>query len=194
MLMLQAMALNSYLINGDLPAARNRAETRNPLMNTYRCGDDKLLAVAGVNPDRYWADFAKVMGLDDIVEDPRFRDAKARTEHSKELIEMLDTIFLTRPRDEWVESMRQRRLNCQPVQDYTELPTDPQIVANDYITTVPHPTVGSLTEVGIPIALSETPGRVRGSAPGLGQHTDEILQEFGYSLEEVAGFRERGAV
>ena len=80
------------------------------------------------------------------------------------------------------------------MKDDAELHTDQQSVANEYITRVPHPTVGSLTEVGIPIALSETPGRVSGSDQGLGENTDEILQEFGYSLEEVAGFRERGAV
>ena len=77
-LMLQAMAINGYLINGALPAARVRERTPNPLMNTYRCADGKVLAIGGVGPDRYWPAFVEILGIEHLLDDERFRDAARR--------------------------------------------------------------------------------------------------------------------
>ena len=193
-LMLQAMAINGYLINGSLPAPKSRGRTPNPLMNSYRCADGKLLAIGGVNPDRYWPAFVEILGIEHLRDDERFRDAEARAANSAELIAMLDERFLSKPRDEWVEAMRQRNIICQPVLDYAEVAEDAQARANGYVTEVPHPDVGSLTEIGVPVHLPQTPGAPRRSAPKLGEHTDEVLSEAGYSAEEIGGLRERGAI
>ncbi len=193
-LMLQAMAINGYLINGSLPAPKSRGRTPNPLMNSYRCADGKLLAIGGVGPDRYWPAFVEILGIEHLRDDERFRDAEARAANSAELIAMLDERFLSKPRDEWVEAMRQRNIICQPVLDYAEVAEDAQARANGYVTEVPHPEVGSLTEIGVPVHLPQTPGAPRRSAPKLGEHTDEVLSEAGYSAEEIGGLRERGAI
>ena len=193
-LMLQAMAINGYLINGSLPAARVRERTPNPLMNTYRCADGKVLAIGGVGPDRYWPAFVEILGIEHLLDDERFRDASARAANSGELIAMFDEIFTTKTRDEWVEAMRRRGIICQPVLDYAEVAEDPQARANGYITEVPHPEAGSLTEIGVPVHLPETPGAPKRSAPKLGEHTGEVLAEAGYSAEVISGLRERGAI
>ena len=193
-LMLQAMAINGYLINGSLPAPKSRGRTPNPLMNSYRCADGKLLAIGGVGPDRYWPAFVEILGIEHLRDDERFRDAEARAANSAELIAMLDERFLSKPRDEWVEAMRQRNIICQPVLDYAEVAEDAQARANGYVTEVPHPDVGSLTEIGVPVHLPQTPGAPRRSAPKLGEHTDEVLAEAGYSAQEIGGLRERGAI
>ena len=193
-LMLQAMAINGYLINGSLPAPKSRGRTPNPLMNSYRCADGKLLAIGGVGPDRYWPAFVEILGIEHLRDDERFRDAEARAANSAELIAMLDERFLSKPRDEWVEAMRQRNIICQPVLDYAEVAEDAQARANGYVTEVPHPDVGSLTEIGVPVHLPQTPGAPRRSAPKLGEHTDEVLSEAGYSSQEISALRERGAI
>ena len=90
--------------------------------------------------------------------------------------------------------MRRRGIICQPVLDYAEVAEDPQARANGYVTEVPHPEVGSLTEIGVPVHLPETPGAVKRSAPKLGEHTEEVLAEAGYSAEVISGLRERGAI
>ena len=163
-------------------------------MNSYRCADGKLLAIGGVGPDRYWPAFVEILGIEHLRDDERFRDTEARAANSAELIAMLDERFLAKPRDEWVEAMRQRNIICQPVLDYAEVAEDAQARANGYVTEVPHPEVGSLTEIGVPVHLPQTPGAPRRSAPKLGEHTDEVLAEAGYSAEEIGGLRERGAI
>ncbi len=193
-MMLQAMAINGYLINGTLPGVRDRARTPNPLMNTYRCSDGKVVAIGGVGPDRYWPAFVKVTGLEHLEADPRFNNASVRASNSSELIELLDAIFVTKPRDEWVKAMNEQGIICQPVLDYSEVASDVQAVDNGYITDVPHPTAGTLKQVGIPVKLPATPGATVSTAPELGEHTDSVLADLGFSTTEIKGLRKRGIV
>jgi CoA:oxalate CoA-transferase len=81
------------------------------------------------------------------------------------------------------------------VNSVADLPTDPQVLANDYVVDYDHPELGSVQLVGMPIKLSKTPGNPRGHAPEFGEQTEEILTGMlGYSWEEVAKFRESGAI
>ena len=80
---------------------------------------------------------------------------------------------------------------CAPVASYQDLVNDPQVRANDYIIEVDHPTRGRMPVVGAPWRFSETPVEVAATAPELGQHTEEILQELGYSWEQIGVLREQ---
>jgi formyl-CoA transferase len=72
--------------------------------------------------------------------------------------------------------------------------SDPHVQARDMAVELEHPIAGKIRNIGVPVKLSETPGSIRMPAPALGQHTDEVLSQFGYSHDEVAQFRESGAV
>ena len=194
MVMLQAMALNSYLINGDIQINRPRTEAPNPLWNIYRCSDDKWLALGCTQSDRFWSDFVRVLGIEQVEGDARFKDHATRGENCQPLIEIIDKVFLTKSRDEWVKALREPAIYCAPVQDFEDLAKDPQVLENGYITEVPHPTLGTLTEAGVAVALSETPGAARKSAPEYGEHTEEILLANGYDWEQIAEFRGQGVI
>jgi crotonobetainyl-CoA:carnitine CoA-transferase CaiB-like acyl-CoA transferase len=71
---------------------------------------------------------------------------------------------------------------------------DPQVRANDYIVEVDHPTRGRMAAVGVPWRFSETPAEAAAAAPELGQHTEEVLQEVGYSWEQIEALREQGVL
>ena len=193
-IMLQALAFNGYLLSGSQPTNQERKEVSNPLWNIYKCQDGAWLAMGCTQSDRFWRDFVEVLEIEQLEQDPRFKDHASRTANSQELIGILDRVFITRPREAWVDELRAREVYCQPVQDYRDLSEDPQAIANGYIVDVPHPTLGTLKQTGIPIAMTETPGGPRGSAPEFGQHTEEVLQEHGYGWDEITELRDQGVI
>ena len=193
-IMLQAMALNQYLINGVIPVNAERTDAQNPMWNLYKCGDGKWLAIGCTQSDRFWRDLVQVLGIEQLEEDPRFIDHLTRGENRRELIRILDEVFATKPRDEWLQGLRAREVYCAPVQDYHDLAKDPQALLNGYITDVPHPKFGTITEAGVAVNLSETPGWARKSAPEFGEHTEEVLLQNDYTWDEIAGFREQGVI
>lgn len=192
--MLQALALNGFLLNGDLPKNPARETTQNVMWNIYKCGDGNWLALGCPQSDRYWHDFVRIMGIEQLQDDPRFINHTARQTSSPELIRIVDEIFLKKPRDYWLKEFADVQISSAPVQDYPQLVNDPQVLENEYITKVPHPELGHITEVGVPVALSETPGYARHSAPEFGQHTEEVLLANGYDWEQIEGFRERSVI
>jgi CoA:oxalate CoA-transferase len=193
---LQGLSLTSRLINGAAFPRVPRARAFNPLWNHYRCGDDKWIALAMLQPDRYWADFTKALGHPELETDPRFATMGARAGHCAALIEIMDAAFASKPRAEWLEILRKGGdFIFTIVNSLNDLPSDPQMLANDYVVDFEHPTHGKTQYVGIPVRLSETPGSIRAPAPEHGQHTELILTELlGYGWDEVSGLRERGVI
>ncbi|MCH8196137.1 MAG: CoA transferase [Chloroflexi bacterium] len=192
-MILQALAINGYLLNGELPMPR-ADQASNPLFDIYRCGDDRWIALGCIQSDRHWDDVCDVMGLDRLRNDPKFVDHAARLQNCKELKAILGEAFETKGRDEWLGLLKPRAVLCTPVQGYDDLAVDPQVIANEYLTEIDHPTLGKLKQVGVPVKLSETPGAARSAAPEFGEHTEEVLLEHGYSWEEIASFREQAVV
>jgi CoA:oxalate CoA-transferase len=170
----------------------SRTDAGNPMYNHYRCRDDKWIAVAHLQPDRYWPTFCKAMEIADLEKDARFNSMEARGSNSKELIKILDEKFASKTRDEWLKQLKQAGCICTPIQSLTEVTRDPQAVANNYMIEVDHPDVGKLTQVGFPWDFSDTPASWRTKAPGLGEHTAEILSELGYTKEQISQMKQSG--
>jgi len=190
-----SLFLQIFLTTGKEPEPADRKKVKNPIRNLYRAGDGKWLALGMTEGDRFWARFCQAIGRPEWTEDPRFNTIFKRAENSEELISLLDEVFLEKSRDEWLKALKEHDATCAPVQTYGELARDPQVLENEYITTVDHPEFGPIKEPGITIKLSRTPGRVRGSAPQLGQHTEEVLLELGgYSWEELTRLKEAGVI
>ncbi len=171
-----------------------RAEAGNPMYNHYRCRDDRWIAVAHLQPDRYWPIFCKAMELGDLEHDPRFASLEARGKNSKELIRILDEKFMAKDRDAWLEQLGKGGCICTPVQSLTEVTEDPQALANRYMIDVEHPHWGPTRMVGFPWDFNGTPAEWRKPAPKLGEHTEEILLEIGYSKDAIARMKESGAL
>ncbi|MCH9051119.1 MAG: CoA transferase [Proteobacteria bacterium] len=110
------------------------------------------------------------------------------------LIAKLDELFATKPAREWVELLRRHDMIVEVVQEYGELAADPQIAANDMVTTFEHPSHGPIKMVSPAVNLHGTPGSIRGPAPEFGQHTEEVLLETGFSWKEIEALRSEGAI
>ncbi len=172
----------------------SRSENGNPLYNHYRCRDDKWIAVAHLQPDRYWPAFCRALDIADLEHDAGFNSIEARGKHSGELIRILDRKFASRDRDEWLRHLNEAGLICTPVQSPMEVTKDPQALANHYFIDVDHPEVGRMRQVGFPWDFSDTPASWRMEAPKLGQHTGEILKDLGFSEEQIVLMRKSGAI
>jgi CoA:oxalate CoA-transferase len=181
------------ILNTEFPR-EVRAEAGNPIYNHYRCQDDQWIAVAHLQPDRYWPKVCGALGLDELIEDPRFCTIEARGKNSKELVSIFDGMFATKPRHEWLKVLNEADCICTPVQTPKEVSNDPQALANNYFVYTEHPEYGTTKMVGFPWDFSDTPASCRLPAPELGQHTDEILSDLGYSPLEKANLREEGVI
>ena len=171
-----------------------RTTAGNPLYNHYLCKDDKWIAIAHLDPDRYWPNVCKAIGSEYLQHDQRFNSIEARGRNAKELVAILDQKFAMRTRDEWIRILSEKGCIFTPIQTPLEVSRDLQAIANDYFIEVPHPEWGKLKMVGFPWDFSKTPASWRREAPAFGQHSEEILAELGYLKGEISSLREEGVI
>lgn len=194
MTLLQGLGLSARLMLGAAAPRVRRSDSVNPLWNHYRCSDDCWIVLGMAQGERYWAEFCQVIGH------PELKILWQGTEPGKsasDAVAALDSVFATRSRSEWLARLRDADMNFifGPVNRLDDLPSDPQMQANEYITTFEHPQYGSTDMVGFPVGLSETPCAVHTPAPELGQHTEEILSELlGYDWERIEQLRKHRVI
>ena len=185
-LALQGLGLTGFLRQKE---QRSGGTRWNPLFTWYPCGDGLYLSLGLLDP-KWWPAFCEVLEREDLMVDERFAAPAGRTGNREELIEELNRTFATKPRDEWLALLKGADLPCGPVNDYAAVAKEPQVIANEYLTTLPDANLGEVGVVGTPIQMSETPAGPKSTAPDLGQHTEEILLELDYSWEDIERFKD----
>ena len=139
--------------------------------------------------------WARMVGREDLIGDPRFKDDISRANNCEIINEVTSAWCATRTRDQVVSELERARLPCGPVYELDEVLQDPQVAARNLLQEMEYP--GARKPIPLsntPVRLNETPGSVRRRAPTLGEHTDEILGELGFSRLEIAALREGGAI
>jgi CoA:oxalate CoA-transferase len=196
MMWLQNVSVSARLMLGVAVPRMPRDCAANPLWNQYRCGDGRWLALGMMQADRYWPAVCTAIGRSELAADERFVNMRVRAGNAGECIRLLDEAFATRPREDWLRDLRAAGdVICAPVNSVDDLPDDPQVRANDYVVDVEHPRLGRMAVLGPPVRLSETPARLRSTAPDLGEHTDQVLADvLGYSAARIADLRQRQIV
>ena len=133
--------------------------------------------------------------VDKRIDNPEWDPTKPESrEYARNLVEQAEAIMLDRTTDEWLAIFDEKGVPAGPFKFTQELMDDPQVLANDLQVEVEHPLVGTVRMVGPPLQMSETPLRVQGSSPALGQHNDEILASLGYDDAQIAAMREGGVI
>jgi CoA:oxalate CoA-transferase len=196
MIALQGLNVSMRTMMGKEFPRNTRDDAFNPLWNHYKCADSLWICLGMLQTDRYWKDFCITLGIPELVDDLRFNSLKARGKNHRELIAILDKVFITKSRAEWMKTLKEGGdFIYTIVNSVTDLPSDPQVIANEYIVDYEHEAFGKTQLVGVPVILSKTPGNPRGRAPELGEQTETILTELlGFSWDDIAKMREDGAI
>ncbi len=173
---------------------QGRPARSNSLPSNYLCSDGRYVhaTVAGAR----WAAVCKALGLAAVAEDPRFNSQEKRQQNEVALHDILVRHFVTRPAAEWDAMLKAEQQNVPALSEIADLYSDPQVIANDMMIQFDQPGMGWVQAVNAPFKLSEhlDDRRVRRPVPTLGQHTEEVLQELGYSKEKIEALKKEKVV
>jgi crotonobetainyl-CoA:carnitine CoA-transferase CaiB-like acyl-CoA transferase len=134
-----------------------------------------------------------VLGAPEWIDDARFRTNADRMQHVDELAALMNERLKTRTVQEWIALLEAEGVPCGPINTIGEMLADPQTHARDMVVGLEHPRAGHTRAIGLPVKLSATPGKVTRPAPLLGEHTREVLSEFGFSAAEIDRLLAAGA-
>jgi crotonobetainyl-CoA:carnitine CoA-transferase CaiB-like acyl-CoA transferase len=193
MLALQSFDIDNYLFTGVLRERFYNGGVR-PFWRVYKGGDGKWFMI-GMLLDRAWQEVCAVIGRPEIADDARFSSYRARMfENAPALMAILEEAFLAAPAAEWVARLNAIGMLAAPVQDHAEAAQDPQVAANRYIQEVARPGADPVRLVNVGITIDDEPVPIPHLAPELGEHTEEILSDLGYSWDEISALRGEGII
>ncbi|MFQ5851772.1 MAG: CoA transferase, partial [Candidatus Binatia bacterium] len=130
----------------------------------------------------------------DLLKNPRFATRRDRWEHHYEIVPILQEEFRKKPRAYWLETLDANGVATAPINTIQEVFQDPQVKHMAIPREIHHPKVGSSNLIGSPVNLSDTPPRFIRPAPLLGEHTEDILTQFGYDKEAIESLRAHGVI
>ena len=186
--------ISHCLITGEDAFRPQRKTLGNPIRNVYPTKDNRWVMLGMTNAQHYWPSFCRAIERPDLENDPRFATLEARARNSADLVTIIEGIFRTRTYAEWIEILSANKLVWSPVKTPLEVTRDEQAAANDFFVEWNHPRYGRIKVINNPVKLSKTPTEIRMGAPELGEHTDQIMQEAGYSEAEIAEMKKAGTI
>jgi crotonobetainyl-CoA:carnitine CoA-transferase CaiB-like acyl-CoA transferase len=180
-----------YFATGEVPGPTGSAHILSAPYQAFRAADG-WLNIGGANQPN-WERLARVLGAPEWIEDARFRTNAERMKNLQALTEVMNARLRTRKVDELIAALEAEGVPCGRINSIAEMTADPQTAAREMVVELDHPRAGRTRALGLPIKLSRTPGKVSRPAPLLGQHTREVLAEFGFAAPEIDALIASGA-
>ena len=180
------------LATGVSPGPMGSAHPLNAPYEAFQTADGWI--TIGASSEASWKRLPKVLGLPELVNDPRFAQNSDRMAHREELGRILSEQFMGRPTEEWLERLEEAGVPAGPVLSVGEMLEHPQVRAREMVTEVLHSKLGSVQTLGCPVKFSATPANIGRGAPLYGEHTRGVLEEHGYSPRDIDELVASGSV
>ena len=182
----------NYFASGESPSRRGNDHPSVAPYQTLRAKDGWMnLAIAN---DSLWRRYCDAIAQPDLRDDPRFATAPERVRHREALMPIVAELTAARTVSEWMDLLGSAGVPCGRIRTVEEVCTNPQLVERGKVVDRPHPTAGTVRMIGIPIELSDTPGRIETAPPLLGEHTGDVLREVGCTEDQIRTYRAEGVV
>jgi len=172
-----------YFADGEVAGPLGSAHRLSAPYQAFRTSDGYINLAAPTQPT--WENLCRAMAMEELVQDPRFQTPAGRKINEVELADLLEEVFSGKSTEFWLESLEQAGVVAGPIYDMGQVYRDPQVDARQMMVDLEDPELGTLHNIGIPVKLSATPGRIRHRAPALGEHSREVLLEAGLTEDEV---------
>ena len=179
-----------YFAEGEIPGPLGSAHRVSAPYQALRTRNGYLNLGAATQPT--WEQLCRAIGLEDLMEDDRFRNPWDRKAREEELAALLEETFSTDDTERWLELLDGAGVVAGPIYNMEQVYQDPQVLAREML--VEMEDLGTIRNIGVPVKLSETPGSIRRRAPALGEHSAEILLEWGFGQNEVDGLLADGVI
>jgi len=173
---------------------RKEREEVSPLMINYKTADKRWLQLSLVPVETYWSRFCKAISYPELEHDPRFATTEARVDNFNLLREIIEEVIKKKPLAEWKIIFNAANLNWSPIMKPREVTQDPQARASGVFTGYDHPVFGKIEGIANPIKMSKTPSSIRQPGPEFGQHTEEVLLEYGLSWDDIQRLKTEGLI
>lgn len=184
--------LTSYFATGRPPVRRGAGSQLSVPYQAFQAKDDWVVVAAFT--ERMWQGVCAAIERPQWAADERFATAKQRAANRATLIPMLAGVFATRTVEDWVARLSEAGVPCTSVNSIDKIVADPQVAAREMVVELQHPTAGRLRMAGLPVKLSQTPGRIESPPPRLGEHSAQVLKDLGLSQERIDALVARGIV
>jgi CoA:oxalate CoA-transferase len=186
-------AVARYDVTGEVPAPLGSQHPAITPFQFFKAADGYIVVAAG--NDNLFGQLCRRLGVEELAEDSRFLSNSLRTENRSDLEDLLNQAFSQRTVDDWLEDLIEAGVPCGPIQDIAQVMADPHIASREMIVRLEQPGAGELAMPASPLRFSETPRTPPRPAPGLGQHTDDILGTLlGLDAEAIAALRSQGVI
>jgi len=181
-----------FMVTGQPPRRAGNAHQNIVPYQVFEVADGHLILAVG--NDGQFTKFCAVAGCSELARDPRFARNADRVRHRALLVPQLEAVMRMRSRADWLAALEAAKVPCGPINNLAEAFADPQVQARQMTAELPHPLAGPLRLVASPLKLSATPVQLRHAPPLLGQHSDEVLAEFGIEKIERDRLRKTGVI
>ncbi len=186
-LALSAWEATEYWYTGQIPKRLGTAHRLNAPYQAFRTSDGHF--TVGAANSRLWPRFCQLLGLDRLVDDPRFETVGDRVKNQRELERLIEEVTVGHSRAYWLERCEAVGIPAGPIYSVPEALADPQAGARGMVEVYDYPGVGRVKALGNPVKLSRSPARLHKGAPRLGEDTDAVLGELGFGREEIDALR-----
>ena len=180
-----------FLATGEVPERQGHQHRLNAPYQLFLTSDQQYIAIGTPN-DALFKRFMQVLGLESWLEDSRFSSYVLRKQNESSLLEVVSPVIASRAVQELEELLRAAGVPCSRMNNIKEVFEDPHIIARKVAVEVDHPVMGKMQAVRNPVILETGALAIRRPAPLLGEHTSKILQELGYTQDQIKAWQESG--